>query len=72
MVWRKKPGLEGCYISVLFGCCGRRIDGPGLLGGLIIYQGHLFRCVGLMKLLAQGICDLPHCPHGLLDGDFGD
>ena len=29
-------------IGVLFGCFGRRIDGTGLPGGLIIYQGHLF------------------------------
>ena len=25
-----------------FGCFGRKIDGPGLPVGLIIYQGHLF------------------------------
>ena len=30
------------YIGVLFGCFGRKVDGPGLPGGLIIYQGHLF------------------------------
>ena len=29
-------------IGVLFGCFGRKIDGPGLPAGLIIYQGHLF------------------------------
>ena len=28
-------------IGVLFVCFGRRIDGPGLPGGLIIHQGHL-------------------------------
>ena len=27
--------------GILFGFCGRTIDGPGLPGGLIIYQGHL-------------------------------
>ena len=27
---------------VLFGCFDRKIDGPGLPGGLVIYQGHLF------------------------------
>ena len=27
-------------IGVLFGCFGRKIDGPRLPGGLIIYQGH--------------------------------
>ena len=30
------------YIDVLFACFGRKIDGPGSPGGLIIYQGHLF------------------------------
>ena len=29
-------------IGVLFGCFGRQIDGPGLPGCSIIYQGHLF------------------------------
>ena len=29
-------------IGVLFGCFGGKIDGPGLPGGLIIYQGYLF------------------------------
>ena len=29
-------------IGVRFGCFGGKIDGPGLHGGLIIYQGHLF------------------------------
>ena len=27
-------------IGVLFGCVSGNIDGPGLPGGLIIYQGH--------------------------------
>ena len=30
------------YLGVLVGCFGRQMDGPGLPGGLIIYQGHLF------------------------------
>ena len=29
-------------IGVLFGCFGRKIDGPAVPGGFIIYQGHLF------------------------------
>ena len=33
-------------IGVLVGCFGRKIDGPGLPGGLIIYQGHLFPLKG--------------------------
>ena len=28
------------HIGVLFCCFGRKIDGPGLPGGLIIYQGN--------------------------------
>ena len=42
-----KPDCEAGHanvlaIGVLFGCCGIKIDGPGLPGGSIIYQGHLF------------------------------
>ena len=33
-------------ISVLFGCFTRKIDGTGLPGGLIIYQGHSFPLKG--------------------------
>ena len=33
-------------IGVLFGCLARKLDGPGLPGGLIIYQGHLFPLKG--------------------------
>ena len=33
-------------VGVLFGCFGRKIDGPGLPGGLIVYQGHLFPLKG--------------------------
>ena len=29
-------------IGNMFGCFARKIDDPGLPGGLIIYQGHLF------------------------------
>ena len=38
-------GLGGKFkhIGVLLGCFARKIDGPGLPGGLIIYLGHLFR-----------------------------
>ena len=35
--------------GVLFGCFGRKIDGPGVAGGLIIYQGHLFPLKGHMN-----------------------
>ena len=38
-------------IGVLFGCFGGKIDGPGLPGGLIIYQGHLFALKGHLCLL---------------------
>ena len=31
---------SGSDIGVLFGCFGRKIDGPSLAGGLIIYQGN--------------------------------
>ena len=31
-----------CSCIILFGCFGRKIDGPGLPGGLIIYKGLLF------------------------------
>ena len=34
------------FLGVLFGCFGRKMDGPGLLGGLIIHQGHLFPLKG--------------------------
>ena len=33
-------------IGVLFGCFGGKIDGTGVPGGLIIYQGHLFLLTG--------------------------
>ena len=36
----------GQSIGVLSGCFGRKIDGPGFPGGLIIYQGHLFHLKG--------------------------
>ena len=40
---REKPRLlYKVIIGVPFGCFGRKVDGPGLPGGLIIYQGHLF------------------------------
>ena len=32
----------GRAIGVLFGCFAKHIEGPGLPGGSIIYQGHLF------------------------------
>ena len=38
-------------IGVLFGCFGRKIHGPGLPGGLIFYQGHLFPPKGHLCLL---------------------
>ena len=38
------PGLPGS--GGLHGCLGRKIDGPGLLGGLIFYQGQLFPLKG--------------------------
>ena len=34
-------GLEAFPIGVFFGCFARKIDGPGLPRGSIIYQGHL-------------------------------
>ena len=34
--------LQVVHIGVLFGCFGRKIDGPGLPGSLIIYQGRRF------------------------------
>ena len=37
---------ETKLIGVLFGGFGRQIDGPGLPGGLIIYQGPLFPLKG--------------------------
>ena len=36
--------------GVLFGCFGRKVDGPGLPGGLIIYQGHLLPLKGHLWL----------------------
>ena len=36
-------------IGVLFGCFARKIDGPGLPGGLIIYQGHLLPLKGHLE-----------------------
>ena len=33
-------------IGVLLGCFGGKIDGPGLPGGLVFYQGHLFALNG--------------------------
>ena len=52
---RHKPGFQNPQtakrtirsIGVLFGCFVRKIDGfPGLPGGFIIYQGHLFPLKG--------------------------
>ena len=40
--FRFRPSRVSRAIGVLCGCFARRIDGPGLPGGLIIYQGHLF------------------------------
>ena len=37
---QESPWFKTKTIGVLFGCFGRKIDGPGLR--LIIYQGHLF------------------------------
>ena len=37
-------------IGVLFDCFGRKIDGPGLPGGSIIYQGHPFSQKGHLCL----------------------
>ena len=38
---------KGVTIGVLFGCFGRKMMAiPGLPGGLIIYQGHLFPLKG--------------------------
>ena len=37
---------DAMAIGVLFSCFGRTIDGPGLPGGLIIHQGHLFPLKG--------------------------
>ena len=51
---RNKTGLDPqtCTgIGVLFGCIGGKIHGPGLPGGLIIDQGHLFAVKG--QLCAQ-------------------
>ena len=42
--------LCGGTIGVLFGCFARQIDGPGVLGGFIIYQGHLFPLKGHLWL----------------------
>ena len=59
---RKRCGKElskasvssgGCVarsMGVLFGCFARKIDGPGLPGDLIIYQGHLFPLTGHLWL----------------------
>ena len=33
--------LRIVFMGVLFGCFARKIDGPRLPGGLIIYKGHL-------------------------------
>ena len=41
-------------IDGLFGCFGRKVDGPGLPGGLIIYHGHLFPLKGHPMLLCGG------------------
>ena len=48
----QKQGLWGSpshklrIIGVLCACFGSKIDGLGLFGGLIIYQGHLFALKG--------------------------
>ena len=44
------PETRVWSIGGLFGCFGRKIDGPGLPGGLIIYQGHLFPLKGRLWL----------------------
>ena len=46
-VWQGETRQKGLVhslrsIGVHFGCFGRKIDGPGLPGGVIIYQSHLF------------------------------
>ena len=48
---------QATSIDVLFGCFCRKKDGPGLPGGLIIYQGYLFTLKGHMpvgRFCAQG------------------
>ena len=44
-------------IGVLFGCFSGRIDGPGLPGGLVIYQGHLWQSISPERHL--GSCFSP-------------
>ena len=49
---RMKQNLT--FIGILFGCFGRKIDGPGLPGGLITYQGHLCLHVCFLCILDVG------------------
>ena len=54
-------------IGVLFGCFGRKINGHGLPGGLIIHQGHLFALKGHLCLTWSGALSLEF---GVLDLDL--
>ena len=41
--------MEAKYKAAFVGCVARRIDGPGLHGGSIIYQGHIGPSISNLK-----------------------
>ena len=63
--------IQHVLIGVLFCCFGRNINGPGLPGGSIIYQGHLFSLKGTVRFLPFQLRSLRLAPtrsEGLLLG----
>ena len=59
-VGASKPGSlrarKAKATGVIFGCLGRKIDVPGLPGGFIIYQGHLFPLKGHLWQRHIAVC----------------
>ena len=53
-------------IGVLVGCFGRKVDEPGLPGGLIIYQGHLLPPKGHLCLWVISHAKVNWRDHGFL------
>ena len=53
--WQREHAVR---IGILFWLFGRRIDGPGLSGSLIIYQGHPFPLKGHLWLFVFGLAGL--------------
>ena len=53
----------------LFGCFGQKINGSGLAGGYIIYQGHVFAQKGHLGLRPYGQISWIEHPRWFCSGD---